>query len=229
MFLFGADPSGHRFDDYRPQVHDSDGFMAQTGTGEWLWRPLSNPRELRINRFMDQQPRGIRPDPARSGFLATTRTRWRASSAGPATGSSRWATGARAARSWSRSPPMRRSTTTSRCTGCPSSRVTAGKELHFSYLLSAHRIRRCGRRAPRCSRPASPAATADEQRDLSRSDARRVIIDFGGGDLDGLDATQPLKALLTVNGGTTENVTVERLEDSGRVARQLPGGAGASA
>ena len=42
------------------------------------------------------------------------------------------------------------------------------------------------------------AATAGEQRDLSRSDARRVIIDFAGGDLDGLDATQPLKALLTV-------------------------------
>ena len=59
MFLYGADPSGHRFDDYRPQVHDSDGFMAQTGTGEWLWRPLSNPRELRINRFMDQQPHGF--------------------------------------------------------------------------------------------------------------------------------------------------------------------------
>ncbi len=40
-------------------------------------------------------------------------------------------------------------------------------------------------------------------------------LDFAGGDLDGLDASQPIKALLTVNGGTTEDVTVERLPDNG--------------
>ena len=30
--------------DFRPEVHDSDGLMVNTGTGEWLWRPLHNPR-----------------------------------------------------------------------------------------------------------------------------------------------------------------------------------------
>ncbi len=119
MFLFGADPSGHRFDDLRPQVHDSDGFMAQTGSGEWLWRPLSNPHELRINRFMDQRPQGFGLI-QRDRDSRTTRIRWRASSAGPATGSSRWATGARAGRSWWRFPRTRRFTTTSRSSGCPS-------------------------------------------------------------------------------------------------------------
>ena len=42
-----------------------------------------------------------------------------------------------------------------------------------------------------------------------------MIIDFAGGDLDGLDASQPLKALLTVSGGTTESVTVERVMENG--------------
>ncbi len=59
MFLYGGDPAGHRFDDFRPEVHDSDGLLMQTGTGEWLWRPLANPRRLEVNRFMDLDPRGF--------------------------------------------------------------------------------------------------------------------------------------------------------------------------
>jgi glucans biosynthesis protein len=59
MFFFGEDASGRRFDDFRPQVHDSDGLLAETGQGQWIWRPLANPRELRVNRFMDENPRGF--------------------------------------------------------------------------------------------------------------------------------------------------------------------------
>lgn len=29
--------------DFRPEVHDSDGLMIASRSGEWLWRPLSNP------------------------------------------------------------------------------------------------------------------------------------------------------------------------------------------
>jgi glucans biosynthesis protein len=59
MFLFGEDPAGHRFKDFRPEVHDSDGLLMQTGVGAWLWRPLMNPADLQVNRFMDQHPRGF--------------------------------------------------------------------------------------------------------------------------------------------------------------------------
>jgi periplasmic glucans biosynthesis protein len=37
--------------DFRPEVHDSDGLMVQTGSGEWLWRPLSNPRHTLVTSF----------------------------------------------------------------------------------------------------------------------------------------------------------------------------------
>ncbi|MFL6696323.1 MAG: glucan biosynthesis protein G [Vitreoscilla sp.] len=37
--------------DFRPEVHDSDGLMVQTGTGEWLWRPLSNPKHTLTTSF----------------------------------------------------------------------------------------------------------------------------------------------------------------------------------
>jgi glucans biosynthesis protein len=37
--------------DFRPEVHDSDGLMVETGTGEWLWRPLSNPKHILTTSF----------------------------------------------------------------------------------------------------------------------------------------------------------------------------------
>ena len=33
--------------------------MMLRGTGEWLWRPLSNPRTLQISAFQDMSPRGF--------------------------------------------------------------------------------------------------------------------------------------------------------------------------
>lgn len=45
--------------DWRPEIHDSDGLAMHTGTGEWLWRPLANPATLRFNAFADQNPRGF--------------------------------------------------------------------------------------------------------------------------------------------------------------------------
>ncbi len=41
MFWFGENSRRH-FDDYHPEVHDSDGLAIRMGTGERLWRPLSN-------------------------------------------------------------------------------------------------------------------------------------------------------------------------------------------
>jgi periplasmic glucans biosynthesis protein len=46
-------------DDFRPEVHDSDGLMVFTGAGEWLWRPLTNPGAVRIAAFGDEKPRGF--------------------------------------------------------------------------------------------------------------------------------------------------------------------------
>ena len=45
--------------DWRPEIHDSDGLSMFSGSGEWLWRPLSNPSALRFNAFADANPRGF--------------------------------------------------------------------------------------------------------------------------------------------------------------------------
>nr|WP_050931926.1 glucan biosynthesis protein G [Aestuariivita boseongensis] len=56
MFKFD-ETNRHRFDDFRPAVHDSDGLMILNGAGEALWRPLANPRRLQISAFADDAPR----------------------------------------------------------------------------------------------------------------------------------------------------------------------------
>ena len=46
-------------DDFRPEIHDSDGLAMWTGTGEWIWRPLVNSPVLRMNSFLDENPKGF--------------------------------------------------------------------------------------------------------------------------------------------------------------------------
>jgi len=57
MFAFGVNEP-HRAD-FRPEVHDSDGLMVATGDGEWLWRPLLNPKQTLTTSFSMRKLRGF--------------------------------------------------------------------------------------------------------------------------------------------------------------------------
>ena len=50
MFWFGK-PTERKFDDYRTEVHDSDGLLVRMGNGEVFWRPLDNPPATRHQVF----------------------------------------------------------------------------------------------------------------------------------------------------------------------------------
>jgi periplasmic glucans biosynthesis protein len=50
MFWFGKDTE-RKFDDYRTEVHDSDGLLVHMGNGEIFWRPLDNPPATRHQMF----------------------------------------------------------------------------------------------------------------------------------------------------------------------------------
>ncbi len=58
MFWFGENSSS-REGDLRPEVHDSDGILMERGTGEWVWRPLTNPGSVRVAAFSDENPKGF--------------------------------------------------------------------------------------------------------------------------------------------------------------------------
>ncbi len=58
MFWYGEDRAVPAVD-WRPEIHDSDGLAIWTGAGERLWRPLSNPRRVVTSVFSDQTPKGF--------------------------------------------------------------------------------------------------------------------------------------------------------------------------
>ena len=59
MFLHGEDSPPRGEPDYRPEVHDSDGLLVASRTGEWIWRPLANPEDLAVTSFELESPRGF--------------------------------------------------------------------------------------------------------------------------------------------------------------------------
>ncbi len=60
MFLFGENSiNASRFDDFRAEVHDSDGLLMQTVSGEWVWRALNNHRRLHVTSLADTNPQGF--------------------------------------------------------------------------------------------------------------------------------------------------------------------------
>lgn len=58
MFLF-SENNRAAFDDYRNQVHDSDGLKIVRSNGEELWRSLNNPSELANSFFIETNPKAF--------------------------------------------------------------------------------------------------------------------------------------------------------------------------
>ncbi|MGR6652567.1 glucan biosynthesis protein G [Pseudomonas mosselii] len=58
MYLFGPNQPS-KVMNYRPALHDSEGLSIHAGNGEWLWRPLNNPKHLAVSNFSVENPRGF--------------------------------------------------------------------------------------------------------------------------------------------------------------------------
>src|SRR5690606_19258708 len=96
----------------------------------------------------------------------------------------------------------------------PAEPLAAGQPAAFSYILSAYST---SYRWPPggkaiATRIGNPAVGGYENGLPERM--RRVLIDFKGGDLDGLHESQPVKAVVTASGGSVDAVTVEKIPDT---------------
>lgn len=58
MFLFDESNRG-RIDDYRDEVHDSDGLQILMASGEQVFRPLANPSQLQVSSFTAVAPKAF--------------------------------------------------------------------------------------------------------------------------------------------------------------------------
>ncbi len=209
MYLYGADVAGHRFDDYRPEVHDSDGLMAQTGQGQWLWRPLANPRELRVNRFMDESPHGFGLIQRQRSFAQYQDTESRYE-----TRPSYWV---QPLGDWGRGgvelveiPSDEEIHDNEVAYWVPNEAPAIGKAFSYSYLLSAFSEESDWPPGGRAVATRSGVPTSLDENVHYPAGARRLLIDFAGGDLDGLGAAEPVRAAVTAVNGHVENVTVQR-------------------
>ncbi|HBP68785.1 MAG TPA: glucan biosynthesis protein G, partial [Alcanivorax sp.] len=59
MFFYGGNTARPR-GEWRPRVHDSGGLLVHNGvSGEWLWRPLLNPKSLKLDYFQTESVQGF--------------------------------------------------------------------------------------------------------------------------------------------------------------------------
>lgn len=212
MYLYGENSNGRRFDDFRPEVHDSDGLQTQRGTGEWAWRPLVNPHQLRVNRFMDEHPRGY-------GLVQRDRdpNHYQDAESYFQLRPSYWI---EPLGDWGKGgvelveiPTDEEIHDNIVAYWVPEAKVEPKKAIPFSYLLSAYshsNQRPPGARAI-ATRTGGILAGPNGQ---ALPNVRKMVVDFAGGDLDDLYAAQPVQAQISANGGEVEEVTVQRLPQS---------------
>jgi periplasmic glucans biosynthesis protein len=211
MFLYGENSGVHRFDDFRPEVHDSDGLMTERGTGEWMWRPLVNPKELRVNRFMDEHPHSfalVQRDRDFNHFQDNEaryerRPSYRVEPLGD------WGKGGVELVEIPSDEEIHDNIV---AFWVPDAPVQPQKPMTFSYLLSAY--------AGSTQWPPGGKVIATHfSRIVNGTNVapgmRRVIVDFAGGDLDSLAGAQPIQAQASASGGEIDDISVERLAANG--------------
>jgi len=214
MFLYGEGDGSRHFDDYRLQVHDSDGLMTETGHGEWLWRPLVNPRQLRVNRFMDENPRGFGLIQRDSEFAHYQDVESQFQSR-----PSYWI---QPLGSWGKGgvelveiPSDEEIHDNIVAYWVPERAPAAGKPLSFAYLLSAFTDAPQWPPGGRVVATRSGNAAMGDDKGHFGPRARRMLVDFAGGELTGLDGAQPVKAELRADNGRLEAVAVQRIGQNG--------------
>ena len=59
MFFYGENSKERHFSDWRPEIHDSDGLLVESESGEILWRPLVNDPVIRFSSFATGAAKGF--------------------------------------------------------------------------------------------------------------------------------------------------------------------------
>ncbi|MGE0424155.1 MAG: glucan biosynthesis protein [Reyranellaceae bacterium] len=203
MFLAGKTES-RRSPDYRPEIHDSDGLLIASGSGEWIWRPLSNFSNLAVSTFQDRDPRGF-------GLLQRERSfaqyrdlqaRYHARPSLWVEPMGEWGEGEirlveiptdsevhdNIAAFWASHTPTRR-----------------GQQVELRYRLSALRDEAA----------LSPGGRVIGVRVFRPPSGKswRLAVEFGGGDIAGLRPTQPVDAKVAVSSGRLIQVRSEPIPD----------------
>jgi glucans biosynthesis protein len=213
MFFYGENDR-RAANDWRPEIHDSDGLSMWTGAGEWIWRPLINPAQLKFNSYADNDPRGF-------GLLQRDRnfdhyqddgvyydkrpSLWIEPKPGPNGG---WGRGAV---QLVEIPTVDETFDNIVAFWNPLDKPKPGQELLFSYRMY------WGTRMPYASPLAQTLATRTGiggTMGIKRQYySWHFAVDFAGGELGALAKDAPVEAVVTTSRGQTEHVTAHYVEE----------------
>ena len=204
--MFFAGEGTERFiDDFRPEVHDSDGLLLATGHEEWIWRPLANPTRVRVSSFRDTNPGGF-------GLLQRDRTfdHYQDLEASYQQRPSVWIEplgewGAGAVQ-LVELPSDAEKYDNIVAFWVPDEPAEAGKEWQFAYRMSFFVDTS---KLPPGGRTYATRIGVGGFSGESEPDKRKFVIDFVGGRLTDLNATAPVEAVVTASTGRISNQTVQ--------------------
>ncbi|MEX2451930.1 MAG: glucan biosynthesis protein G [Rhodospirillales bacterium] len=221
MFLYGENIT-QVFDDIRPEVHDSDGLLIHNNAEEWIWRPLINPRSLRVSSFLDEDPQGfgliqrdrnfenyldigVRFEQQPSFWVKPEGGAWNQGSIQLIEIPSREDINDNIVAFWS-----------------PKVSPQPGGTLNYRYTLYAesdHKPETIGR----VTRTRVGWAGQAGQKKKPPKTHRRFIVEFSGDGLAALDAKQPVKVELATTNSHISDLAVTKVPQTGawRVAFQL--------
>ena len=211
MFHHGENTT--RFvDDFRPEVHDSDGLLVAAANGEWIWRPLSNQRALRVSSLADENPRGF-------GLLQRDRdfNHYLDMEADYELRPSLWVM---PQGDWGKGrvelveiPTDSEVNDNIVAYWVPEQAFKAGETRRFSYRLRTFDQHLAEQGGARVLRTRIGWGAVPGQSNPPPHSKRQFVIDFRGGELENLSADVPLEAELQKNSGTITDLMVTRLPD----------------
>jgi glucans biosynthesis protein len=195
MFFHGE--STDRFmDDFRPEVHDSDGLLIETAYGERIWRPLANPIGLRISNFVVESPRAF-------GLLQRDRD-FRSYEDLEAHYHNRPSLMVEPEGDWGKGvvelveiPSNAERYDNIAAFWVPERRTEAGQEREFAYRLRFAKDPEAGLLGGRAVATRIGAGGTD----ILNSEVRKFVVDFAGKGLASMDPDSPVEAVVSTTTG----------------------------
>ena len=210
MFLYDANLA-YAFDDFRPEVHDSDGLMMLTRRGEWIWRPLGNERSLRVTSLRDRDPQGfglVQRERDFGSYLDIEAQYQRRPSAWVRIGEGDWGRGGV---ELLEIPTESEFNDNIAAYWVPDEPFLAGEERHYRYRLITFDERLEFQVLAHVERTRIGWDALPGQADPPPRSRRRFVIDFEGGALDTVDASDPVEVFLEASAGEISDLQTQSL------------------
>ncbi|HEA17299.1 MAG TPA: glucan biosynthesis protein G [Pseudoalteromonas prydzensis] len=212
MFYHGEN-STKFFDDYRPEVHDSDGLLMQSQDDKWIWRALNNPKQLSVTSFGYDNPKGFglaQRDREFNNYL-DTEAHYHARPSLWIEPLEQWGNG--------RIELVEIPTDTETNDNIvsywvPEQPLKAGETLSFGYKMSTFNTVLASQNNAHVLRTRIGSAALPGEKNPPPKSHRQFTVDFTGDTINNLSANIKLLANLTLNSGEVSDKTVQQLPNN---------------